>query len=460
MSAMLSYVHGACDVPLSGETIGQCLDRITAAYPDRDALISRHQQRRFTYAELHAEVELIGRALMALRVQRGDRVGIWSPNCAEWMLVQYATAKIGAILVNVNPAYRTRELEYALTQSGVSVLVSARRFRDTDYVSMLREVRPATSVEQIVLLDDWRATGPDDRSTLDAAAGPDPGHVAHLGSVSRPRARHRRRRTPRTRSAPAIRRSGQHPVHVGNDGRAEGRHAVAPQHPEQRILRRRADAAHAATIASACRCRSTTASAGARQSRVPDPRRARSCCPASRSMPRRVSRGAGGALHGAVRRADDVHRRAAIIRTFARIDLDTLRTGIMAGSPCPIEVMRQVDRPDAPARDDDLLRDDRNLARVVSVDDRRPDRAARIHGGRDPSRTSNARSSIRRPARSSRAASPASSARAATWSCSATGTTRRDARSDRRRRAGCTRAISPSCATTATSTSSGGSRTW
>ena len=161
-----SYAHGACEVPLSGETIGQCFDRIAAAHSTSDALISRHQHLRFTYADLHREVESTARALMSLGIDQGDRVGIWSPNCAEWMFLQYATAKIGAILVNVNPAYRLRELEYALTQSGVSLLVAARRFRDTDYVAMLREVRPP-DLRQIVLLDDWRAAANDTASRVD-----------------------------------------------------------------------------------------------------------------------------------------------------------------------------------------------------------------------------------------------------------------------------------------------------
>jgi fatty-acyl-CoA synthase len=154
---MLSYVHGASGVPLSGETIGQCLDRIVATYPDRDALISRHQRIRLSYTALADEVERVARALMASGVERGDRVGIWSPNCAEWTIVQYAAAKAGAILVNVNPAYRTRELAYALAQSGVSLLVTARRFRDTDYLAMLREARPSR-LTTVVLIDDWRET--------------------------------------------------------------------------------------------------------------------------------------------------------------------------------------------------------------------------------------------------------------------------------------------------------------
>ena len=139
-SARLSYLHGANQVPLLGETIGSNLDRMVAAFGDRDALISVHQGIRQTYAELHAAVTEIARGLLGLGIEPGDRVGIWSPNNAEWVTLQYATAKVGAILVNVNPAYRTSELAYALRQSGVSTLVLAPSFRQADYLAMLDQV--------------------------------------------------------------------------------------------------------------------------------------------------------------------------------------------------------------------------------------------------------------------------------------------------------------------------------
>lgn len=137
-----SYVHGPSSVPLIGETIGACLDRTAALYPNHDALIARHQDLRYSYHQLRTEVERAARGLLSLGVERGDRVGIWSPNCAEWVIAQYATAKAGAILVNINPSYRLRELEYALQQSGVSVLIAARKFRSSDYVGMLVEMAP------------------------------------------------------------------------------------------------------------------------------------------------------------------------------------------------------------------------------------------------------------------------------------------------------------------------------
>lgn len=137
-----SYVQGASNIPLLGETIGACLDRIVDTYPDGDALVSRHQGLRYSYRELQKEVQSAALALLALGVRCGDRVAIWSANQAEWVITQYAAAKVGAILVNINPAYRLRELEYALRHSGVSVLIMARQFRTTDYVGMLIELAP------------------------------------------------------------------------------------------------------------------------------------------------------------------------------------------------------------------------------------------------------------------------------------------------------------------------------
>jgi fatty-acyl-CoA synthase len=138
----LSYVHGVGSTPLIADTIGGALNGAAERWGDRDALVACHQQRRYSYRELRDEADRAARGLIALGVQRGDRVGIWSGNRAEWMITQYAAAKAGAVLVNINPAYRLRELEYALTQSDVSVLVAARRFRSTDYVELLLALMP------------------------------------------------------------------------------------------------------------------------------------------------------------------------------------------------------------------------------------------------------------------------------------------------------------------------------
>jgi fatty-acyl-CoA synthase len=126
--------------------------------PDREALVVRHQDTRWTYAELAGQVDRLARALVASGLRPGDRMGIWAPNCAEWVVVQYASAKAGVILVNINPAYRTSELEYVLNQSGCRLLVAARALKSSDYVAMVREVAPrCPALERTVFLDcsDW-----------------------------------------------------------------------------------------------------------------------------------------------------------------------------------------------------------------------------------------------------------------------------------------------------------------
>lgn len=138
----ISYVSGISDTPLKGQTIGDCFDETVARFPDREALLSLHQGLRYTWAELQAAVDQAARALLALGVKKSDRVGIWSPNCAEWTITQFATAKIGAVLVNINPSYRTHELEYALKQSGASTLILQGKFKSSDYVATLAELAP------------------------------------------------------------------------------------------------------------------------------------------------------------------------------------------------------------------------------------------------------------------------------------------------------------------------------
>lgn len=138
----ISYVSGISDTPLKGQTIGDCFDETVARLPDQEALISRHQELRYTWQELQQVVNRAARALLALGIKKGDRVGIWSPNCAEWTITQFATAKIGAILVNINPSYRTHELEYALKQSGTSTLILQGAFKSSDYVATLAELAP------------------------------------------------------------------------------------------------------------------------------------------------------------------------------------------------------------------------------------------------------------------------------------------------------------------------------
>jgi fatty-acyl-CoA synthase len=140
--AELSYVHGASGKPLIGATIGEYFDRIAARFAECDALIVRHQQIRWTYRELKERVDAFAAGLLALGLKRGDRIGIWSPNNAEWVITQFATAKAGLILVNINPAYRLAELEYALNKAGCVGLVTAARFKSSDYLAILRELAP------------------------------------------------------------------------------------------------------------------------------------------------------------------------------------------------------------------------------------------------------------------------------------------------------------------------------
>ncbi|MGW5288163.1 AMP-binding protein [Rhodococcus pyridinivorans] len=174
-----SYDSGVGHVPLLGDTIGDNFDRTVARHGDRLALVDRAAGRRWTYRELAAEVDALAAGLLHQGITKGDRVGIWAPNCAEWTFVQYATAKIGAILVNINPAYRSHELQYVLAQAGIRMLVSAPAFKTSDYAAMIDEVRgDCPDLERVVLIgrpewDDLVAAGRDalgrDRDRLDAA---------------------------------------------------------------------------------------------------------------------------------------------------------------------------------------------------------------------------------------------------------------------------------------------------
>ena len=342
-----SYVHGASDVPLIGQTIGEYLDATVARLPEAEALVVRHQKVRWTYRELQQRVDAFAAGLLALGLEPGDRVGIWSPNNAEWVVTQFATAKAGLILVNINPAYRLAELEYALNKVGCKALITATAFKTSDYVA---HAAPAGA---------RAGTAHAGRAACRAAAGP-----AHRRSSSAPQ--QRRACCASTRSAglaataertdalassrrsAAVRRPDQHPVHQRHHGLPQGRDAHPPQHPEQRLLRRRGDAAHRAR---------PPVHSGAALSLLRHG--ARATWPASRtarpwSIPARASirwpcwrRSQAERCTGAAWRADHVHRRARITPSSRASTLSSLRTGIMAGSPCPIEVMKRVDQRDA-----------------------------------------------------------------------------------------------------------------
>ncbi|WP_425325231.1 AMP-binding protein [Pedococcus bigeumensis] len=156
----LSHTAGETDVPLLEQTIPDNLDATVARFGDRDALVDVAQGIRWTYAEFAAEVDRLARALLATGLVKGERVGIWAPNCAQWTVVQYATAKLGAILVNINPSYRTHELEFVLNQAGISAVFLAESFKSSDYVAMLAEVRascPDVRDSFVFGQDSWEA---------------------------------------------------------------------------------------------------------------------------------------------------------------------------------------------------------------------------------------------------------------------------------------------------------------
>lgn len=320
----LAYVSGPSDRPLLGRTIGAELARVARATPGALALVSRHQGIRLSYGELWAQVERAARAFLALGVQAGDRVGIWSGNRAEWLVVQYATARVGAILVNVNPAYRRHELDYALRKSGVSVLVSARSFRQTDYLEMLREVAPLLpALDRVVLLDEG---APGMMGWEEFLAGADEVPVERL----------------HTREATL---DFDDPINIqytsGTTGFPKG--ATLSHH---NILNN--------GYFVGARCGFTAAD--------------RVCVPVPLYHCFGMVMGNLGALtHGAAvvypaesfdplatLEAIQAERCTALYGVptmfiaqlqhpdFARFDLTSLRTGIMAGSPCPVEVMKQV----------------------------------------------------------------------------------------------------------------------
>ena len=313
-----SYAQGPSTTSLLGETIGENLRRTVARHAEREALVVRSQGYRATYRELWDQTSRAAKSLHALGVQKGDRVGIWSPNRYEWVIVQYAAARVGAVLVNINPAYRTSELEYALSSSGVSVLFLARAFRKADYPAMLAEVRPMLALlrRAVVLDDDWAtflaagsAVGEADLAlrerTLDRD---DPINIQYTsGTTGFPKGA--------TLSHHNVLNNG---FFVGEALRlVAGDRLCIPvpfYHCFGMVMGNLASTSHGATMV------------------VPgeafDPLAVLEAVQAERCT----------ALHGVPTMfiAELDHPR------FAEFDLRSLRTGIMAGSPCPVEVMRRV----------------------------------------------------------------------------------------------------------------------
>jgi fatty-acyl-CoA synthase len=324
--ALSSYAHGASPVPLLGETIGDNLDRIARRFPGNDAVVSVHQERRLTYAEFAAETDRLAKAFVASGVQHGERIGIWSPNSLEWVLAQYATAKVGAILVNVNPAYRLSELEYALRQSGVSTLITLDRYKTSEYLAMVREVRGSLpALREVVIAGD---TAPQ------AGETPWNDYVARAGSCDDAALAERKARcqfdeainiqyTSGTTGFPKGATLSHHNILNNGFFIGEGcRYTQADRvcipvpfyHCFGMVLGNLACTTHGAAIV------------------IPnwtfDPQLSLDAVVKERCT----------SLYG----VPTMFIAELALSSFKDYDLSTLRTGIMAGSPCPVEVMKRV----------------------------------------------------------------------------------------------------------------------
>ncbi|EFE66269.1 MULTISPECIES: AMP-binding protein [Streptomyces] len=317
--ARLSYAHGTSTTPLLGDTIGANLDRAVAAWPDREALVDLVSGRRWTYAAFGAAVDEVARGLLAKGVEKGDRVGIWAVNCPEWVLVQYATARIGVIMVNINPAYRAHELEYVLKQAGISVLVSSLAHKGSDYRALVEQVRgKCPELRETVFIGDpsWdaltagAATVPQERVEAIAAglSCDDPVNIQYTsGTTGFPKGA--------TLSHHNILNNG---YWVGRTiGYTEQDRVCLPvpfYHCFGMVMGNLAATSHGACIV------------------IPAP----SFDP--EATLEAVQRERCTSLYG----VPTMFIAELNLPGFARYDLTSLRTGIMAGSPCPVEVMKRV----------------------------------------------------------------------------------------------------------------------
>ncbi len=319
LPAQLSYSHGVSKTPLLGETIGANLRRIAATYPQAEVLVDAPTGKRWTYAEFDADTDTLAAGLITAGLAAGDRVGIWAPNCAEWVLLQYATAKAGVILVNINPAYRSHELSYALRQSGVRLLVSAERFKTSDYLGMIEEVRPdLADLENVVylgtsawdeLFDSGRTAPAGTLAEREAGLSfDDPINIQYTsGTTGFPKGA--------TLSHHNILNNG---FFIGEGCRYTQNDRVCIPVPFYHcfgmVLGNLACTTHGASIV------------------IPapgfDPAQTLATVQAERCT----------SLYG----VPTMFIAELALPNFADFDLSTLRTGIMAGSPCPVEVMKRV----------------------------------------------------------------------------------------------------------------------
>jgi fatty-acyl-CoA synthase len=315
---VLSYAHGASSVPLLGETIGATLERTARRLAGAEALVCRHQSVRWSYRELDERVDALARGLVAAGLRVGDRVGIWSPNCAEWVLVQFATARAGIVLVNVNPAYRATELVYALRQSGCRMLVAARAFKTSDYAAMIEDVRgELPDLERVVLLGspEWKTlaageatTARELRARADALQFDDPINIQYTsGTTGAPKGA--------TLSHHNILNNG---YFVGQScGYTEADRVCIPvpfYHCFGMVMGNLACTIHGACMV------------------VPGPS----------FEPRDVLEAVAAERCTSLYGVPTMFIAELAEPDFASFDLSSLRTGIMAGSPCPAHVMQRV----------------------------------------------------------------------------------------------------------------------
>jgi fatty-acyl-CoA synthase len=335
----LSYVRGATDIPLSDATVSRFFLDTVSRFPTRRAVVFREQNIRWTWRELADEIDVLASGLLALGVVAGDRVGIWSPNRAEWLLTQFATARIGAILVNVNPAYRLAELEYALKKVGCKALVAAEKFKSSMYLEMLQALAPELAVAVPGALH--AARFPELRAVIRMGEGETPGMLSFPDIMSRSR----EQLDTAALDALDARLFADEPVNIQFTSGTTGS-------PKGATLTHRNVVNNARYIAIAMRL--------AEQDSLCIPVPLYHCFGMVLAVLACVSTGAAMVFPGeafdpaATLAAVDEERCTALhgvptmfiaeldLPDFGKYDLSRLRTGIMAGSPCPIETMKRV----------------------------------------------------------------------------------------------------------------------